>query len=193
MVKRDWTARCTIVAVLAAGAAAPAAGGERTSRCWKRGVTVLANQDARVYTAVDVNEEEVWGCFRRRGSRAMNLGSFGPTNGITDVQLAGRFAGFVIHGAGCSRGTCMGDQVALADLRKGTQRWFPGRAFVLTNRGSLALLRDEPDGRIAVIAIDRGGTRTLDAGAIDPGSLARGGRRVYWLNAGEPRTALLDE
>ncbi|HEV3000785.1 MAG TPA: hypothetical protein VGW75_08625 [Solirubrobacteraceae bacterium] len=72
-------------------------------------------------------------------------------------------------------------------------RTWPGRAFVLSPRAELVLVRDDPAGA-AVVFVDAAtgtGERTLDTGAIDPGSLARRGSRIYWMNAGEPRTALL--
>ncbi|HEV3000784.1 MAG TPA: hypothetical protein VGW75_08620 [Solirubrobacteraceae bacterium] len=175
----------------------------RRSECWTRGTTVVATREARIYTAFDGGELWAWGCLRRRGARAVPLDAVSRTNGASDFRLAGTFAGYVGRGGGCARGECTGDEVEVVDLRQRprripggvetTARSWLGRAFVLTPRAEVVLVRDDPAGAAVVVAHAVTGRveRTLDTGAIDPGSLALSGSRVYWMNAGEPRTALL--
>lgn len=66
----------------------------------------------------------------------------------------------------------------------------------LTSQGALAWIASGAPNRddyFYVQKADGAGRAVLDEGpAIDPRSLAISGRRIYWTNAGEPRTAVLD-
>jgi hypothetical protein len=66
----------------------------------------------------------------------------------------------------------------------------------LTGDGGLAWIvsgRPDRDDYFYVQKNDGGGRAVLDEGTtIDPSSLALSGRRIYWMNAGVPRSATLD-
>lgn len=91
-------------------------------------------------------------------------------------------------------GTC-GGFVWLLDVRRNRRRVVamldptqPATDLVLTQNLAVAWIRPGGGGH-EVVKSDSAGLATLDAGAgVEPGSLATVSRRLYWTNAGQPRS-----
>jgi hypothetical protein len=179
----------------------PAPRSIRSRDCAARGQTVVANRFVRVFR---INHPVVGSrvyhvCdLRRHRSRLLDRDDDG--DGLQRVALAGRRVAYEYavcddpESGGCEHGMYRSDirrrrpalvtRVA-ADADMATD-------LVITRTGAMAWI-------VGVLATGRqlvadgAGVRTLETGdALEAGSLAVAGRRVYWTSGGEARSALLD-
>lgn len=181
------TALVTLLSVTSAASASS------SSRCRTEGGTVAANAYVRVY-AHGSHGLDLWTCaYASRTWRPIGLGQRGSVKsrrGIVDVKVAGRFVGLRVLDSGCSRGECAGPLVEVYDpLNKRQSPDVPGDSYVLRSDGAFAAAT-----ATGVVFRDRRGTTAAATGpGIDPGTLALGGRDVYWMQDGAPRTAVLQD
>lgn len=201
---RGFLAALAVIALLAAPSAADA------KRCSKHGAhTILRTKTVRVFSVTARDETaRYYGCLYRRG-RVVYLGKVpveGP-DGIYEILAAGRFLAFQIYEELGSHLTFT--TLYRADLRDGRVRTLEGFGVnpfggtwvvdvVLARTGATAWIRGENDGGAdnvnSVRKYDAAGPGVLDPGpGVELGSLAitASGSRVYWTNAGEPRSAPL--
>ena len=117
---------------------------------------------------------------------AINAGHVAYVASIADV-VCGKYAP--------PEQSCSSSEIDAFDLSSGRRRlqvYGDAQALVLTDDGWVAWLSapDKAGGR-ELWARDSAGERRLDAGAIDPSSLAAGATKVFWTNAGAPASATL--
>ena len=196
------TAAAGIAAALAIAPAAPADAASKRRTCAAKGSkTVVSNKHVRVY-------KRGWppyhACWRRTGRRRQlwtyDYDSVGP------FRLRGEYVAYIGIGPPA---TATGDDIWVVNVRTGKERVLEFAAsrggesyewiwdFVLGRSGAVAWIHERSafDGESwSVQKWSRSGRLTLDPGpAVERGSLALtpSGRRVYWINAGEPRSARL--
>ena len=202
------------VALPLAGATTPAAAGSSPSRCASAGSkTVAVTTQARVYSKRGV----IYGCAYRSG-KALRLGrdvsrrcpALEGCQGLTRVAVSGRR---VAYDSFASDRDGARTAIIVVDLlrRRPAVRWVspeptpqqPVRTKVsdlaVTGTGRLAWIatstnRGGEPGTLSEVYLDRGtGETVVDSGpAIEAGSLAVASNlRVFWINAGQPKTATL--
>jgi hypothetical protein len=215
------TRRMLIAALLLVPAPlALAASGDRPSpypidRCAANGGrTLLASRTVRLYVVTTkLGNRYLRSCWIPTG-RTSDLGA---RRTEVELRIAGRYMAYASYDFDRKQPTEPGVwlSVAVRDVKRDrcirgmqanppdndmTVRYddaHPGVTDLeLTSQGALAWIvsgRPNRDDYFYVQKADESGRAVLDEGtAIDPGSLAISGRRIYWLNGGAPRTALLD-
>ena len=191
-------ATCLLLALAASGAQAKPPTTKAAKRCATRGTTVAANPRARVYR-VFTGDSEFYACFTRTGRTRHLAGSGGGAAHYTGgfFRLIGPRVGYVQQF--CLDVDCTFEARTI-DLARGRtihrRTRVDGLAvgFEISRSGSFAFVSQPayPSASYTIEDTDAAGTRTLDSGPeIDPHSLAAGGGRVYWMHAGEPRSAEL--
>jgi hypothetical protein len=159
--------------------------------------------DARARVFYSPRKDAYFGCLRRTGRRREI-----PYQGVDDIYITALTSPFVVYDAPNEGSAAYVVDVYRFDLRTGRDRKvtsfgeFAGQGsrlheLLLTRAGTVVWARErfgsEQDGRL-VEKFGDGRESTLDPGpTVDAGSLALSisGRRVYWTNAGEPRSARL--
>jgi hypothetical protein len=185
----------------------PAAAGTSDDRCSRKGSrTIQATEAARVY----LEKGRFFGCLNRTGKRVL-LGADGRRcrdfcSGVTSVLLTGRFVAVVRI---TSSRSSIATSVALADLRTRRSRelWFSGspeaqtyarvESLTANSAGTVAWISSaETPGaggqaKTFEVHLSTGGSdRVLESGtAIEPDSLALGGRHLFWFSNGQVQTA----
>jgi len=118
---------------------------------------------------------------------------------LTHVRFNGRYVAFdvTVGDETCFKydpgPQCSSENLRSYNVRSGHRRagvHAASDALALTTNGWIAWVPPGAAPR-SVVAADAAGSRQLDTGAIDPGSLRATGRTVRWTNAGQPRSALL--
>jgi hypothetical protein len=166
---------------------------------------VRADAGGRVFKLTDkLGDETYYACSYRVGKRW----DISDTYDISRVRLASPYVAFVRWDVGSRISEY---DLYVVDLRTGTERHAAEfrsepfsvssdriRQFVLSRRGRVAWIRETSGETVAtsrrVEAFGPSGATTLDPGpGVDAGSLAltSAGRRLYWTNAGEPRSTQL--
>jgi hypothetical protein len=191
----------------------------RIDRCaGNGGRTLVANRWVRVYVKRDRLDNEYLRYCRVRTGSTVTLEASGPpvTELIPHYRIAGRHLGYAGINFDRKEPTAPGVDliVAVRDVRKtycviGFRAQPPNSGFFryddrdpgvtdleLSSEGGIAWIVSGPPNRddyFYVQKADAGGQDVLDEGpAIDTRSLAISGRRLFWLNGGVPRTALLE-
>lgn len=194
----------------AGGGSAVAARTARRATCARaHSQTLASSAAARVFLVYGRDDDlygppaTVFGCLRRH-PRPVVLQRFaaGDAPTVTGRRLAGRYAALAetVVSVACSK--YMGDapecttfRFASWDLTTGRVRATgraPVAAFVLSSHGWLAWTTPpDPLGLTDVVAVTATGTRTLDRGAVDAGSLRLAGSLLSWTRAGAPQSATL--
>lgn len=155
--------------------------------CESRGNTVLANRVARVYT-IGLGAPEVHACvLGHRARRHMSIAAVRKSD-VPRFQLAGRYVGWAF-------GTLRdGDLIEVQNAGDARDRHvYRGVAFALRSDGAVGLIRWLPGPTTdtvtpQVLVADRRHEVVLDQGDIDVRSLVLRGSRLYWMNAGQPKT-----
>jgi hypothetical protein len=198
-----------LAAVLAAVPPTPAAA---RRDCATAGVTIAANARARVFQRTDKEGLRVsYACLLPRG-RVYRLSRHDDVNAsetLGRLTLAGRHVGFARSGCDGPFGEYCATQVKVRDLRTGKVVRAAKAYEALSYSFEVSDLALAPNGDVAWISFSEDpdyptdvrevraatsarGSVLLDSGAdVGPRSLAMAGRRVYWIRAGEPRSALL--
>jgi hypothetical protein len=176
------------------------AGAAARPGCEKHGVTLIANEQVRVYRVGGLLDHTVYACLLRSEKRrrlGQHEGTFG---GVEDVIASGRFVAYDI--LECSRETCRG-HVRVMNVRSGqVRRSFvipenerPHRLtdIVLKRNGAAAWIRSYPPGEWEVRKLDADGEVVLDRGSeVQPGSLALSrSSALYWSSGTQIRSATL--
>jgi hypothetical protein len=181
----------------------------------------MADSQAEVYETIATvkQEREIFGCVYSRGRRIL-LGeppAFSSSGGagIDNIALAGPYVAYEHAVADplkaawtvVVRNLLSGRVVREAPVGGLTTHHGPTTKVVVTGHGAVVWIvetRSAPipgvgnDGKLlrefAVEAADESGVRLLAASsqAIDPSSLALSGSTVYWTEAGQPHSAVLD-
>ena len=201
------TAAAALLVALAVLAAAPGTDAAHRAACARAGShTVAKNPYVRVFETGDRDRGALHGCLRSRDRRIRLADSFDDgyveSRGYASVRLARRYVAWagwsedISCKADCPPGYDSQDSwIAVRNLATGRRRSIETEALpaalVLTRTGAVAWARTAVGGQTELWADDADGTRMLDRGDIDPGSLARGGLSVSWTNAGERRSATL--
>jgi hypothetical protein len=190
------------LALVPAGTASAAAAKKRCSA--KAAKTVLKTKAVRVFTtpggASDETTGRLFGCMYSNGKRVLldesSDDEFTSSESFEKVRLNGRFLAWEHTSEDFScKAACPPDykpvvvDVLARDLRTKKSRAFPGavkdQSLVVGSKGTPAWLQDAAGGAVEVHA----GSSSLDTGAID--SLALDGTTLSWLNAGQPKSAVL--
>lgn len=178
-----------------------AQGGDARAKpdCLRSGRTVAANSSVRIFYRGDTTSHLLYECWvaRRKVREIGETFGDGPDGyGIDDVSVRGRFVAFSRFSY--DRHGTYSSGAEVRDARSGrtvtVEPTSDGRAVtevVATTRGAAAYI-EVVDKATRVIAI-AGRTRTVldEAPGIERGSLAVAGSRVYWIRAGEPRSATI--
>jgi hypothetical protein len=178
----------------------PASADAAAPRCdQQNGTTLIADGHRRVYYRVRDNFSDpdrsivrIFAC--RRGSTASRrleryVNTLDGIIRLESAKLSGRW--FLLE-VDEETGTSSGHGLRLFNLRTGKQRattYLDGSSdltYALTDRGAFAVI----DEIVGLVAFDDSGEKML-AEPGKPASLAASGDRVYWMEAGEPRTAVL--
>jgi hypothetical protein len=199
----------TLAALVAlAGGVDVASAAKHRKPCARKGsTTVVATRQVRVYEVPNrEGGDHLYGCLRSSGLRRLledSYDDFYVTSGKYDhVRVAGRFVAWQFTATDIScKAACPPDYdptvtgLFVRDLRARRNVTVDGEVaahgrLVLTAHGALAWTEDSTLG-VAVQAFDGSGKRTLDDGAVAPGSLRLAGSTASWTNGGEQRTATL--
>jgi hypothetical protein len=198
-----------LVAITAVLLPALPAEAKRHSCAAKHSKTAVRDRRVRIFYSDRGGLPEYRACFYRDGRRRRF--TTGNEDGLGEIRLRTPYVAWVELGSGS--GTTF-ETLYSGNLRTGRSRELASfyapqgpygrdlRGLVLSETGSVAWISDSyglgPDNQqhhdVAVLKRDADGRGTLDPGpTVDPDSLAlsRSGRRVYWTNAGEPRSARL--
>ena len=194
--------------VIATVALVPTADAGTRKPCQRKGSTTVAStKHVRVFKVPGSNGgDKLYGCLRSNGRQQLLAESYDDgyvTSGsFAKVKVAGRFVAWQFTAIDNScKAACPPDynptmvHLSVRDLRKRKTVHVDGEVvkdgrLVLTTGGALAWTQGSSQG-VAVRAFDASGARTLDDGAIAPGSLRLQGSTVSWTNAGEQRSATL--
>ncbi len=167
-------------------------------KCLTSGTTIDASNQVRLFQVGEDGDHELYAC-RLRGRRVRPLGYFVEARqGPDQATLAGRLVAFDY--LTCSRDqlvSCSGT-VSVFDVGKRRERLartVPGRvkSLVLTPSGVVAWIRTAPDSTAVSVLLKDGEHILATGNDIDPSSLARAGSRLYWLQAGTPRSVTFNE
>ena len=201
----------TLVVVGAIAASPQVAAAETRRACEPRGSeVVLENTEARIYFVHKGTAYRAYACSnRRRNPRHHLLARWrgcectAPEDFEPQVWLAGEVVAWNQvycdpNGESCTGYTTSMRVTSGRPLR--TADTGPIMELALKPNGSFAYLRfvrndlsTPADDVFEVHKTDEQGAALLDAGrGIDMGSLAQAGSRLYWLNDGQPRTAILN-
>lgn len=178
-----------------AGPAAPA-GAARTTCLKRSGTTLLSNAQVRVYetepdSSEDGTQTRLWACRVGSTRRESLIDAFyNPLAGeqsYSSVRLAGVRVAFVVSLTSPDEQVTTHD-VLRVDMGSGrVDRTTVTRPVGLVTSGAGGVAWIESG---AVRSLGRSGTRTLDAGPVEAGSLKRAGRStVSWVRGGQRRTA----
>jgi hypothetical protein len=198
-------ASAVAVSLLVVAPATPAAKRARCRPTHSR--TLVKNSRARVYDRKDRRGLFVaYACVYRSGKR-YRLSDHDDANGeeTDDVPtLSGPYLAYSVNDCPGTGDECYADMRVL-DLRNGKRRR-PVNAFgaesddtfvtdiVLDTRGDVGWIAESDNPRLLTevrVATSRG-VRTVDSARdIARHSLARAGRRIYWMRGGRPKTAKL--
>lgn len=174
-------------------------------RCFPRGSTATAaTRHVRIYEVADENQDDIliYACVLRSGRRVLLSTAF-MTSGIVDQpRINGYRVAFELSDCPSGASQC-GSTVETLDLRTGQRRasGFPN-SFVseleLAASGSVAWIESRaptfPTYQASYRVLTRVGDREaeLDSGGDIQSLALGGGARVYWTNAGVPRSAALE-
>lgn len=205
---RGWRPSRTFAlgaAALAVGVTAlPPAEGRSTKRACdvRRGTTLAANEQVRLYRVGSQDQFRAYGCFYRT-RRTISLGgqvaSEPPHEASAfDFVLSGRFV--AVDETECEPAGCSGS-IAITDLKSGRVRRSASveggaggnaQRMVVKPNGSVAWTRPF-NGELEVVKLDAGGETVVDRGdGVDVESLALAGSILYWTNGGVPRSTTLN-
>lgn len=188
-------------------AAGPADAAKRKAKpsCAKKGSkTVVRSRDARVYTAPGVRSEGstgtgLVGCLTANGKKTVlalkDTGESDVPGAFANVRLAGRYVAFSTQTTDTScKADCPPDfnpttySVRTYDLRRGRRARLvntgPVSAVAVTQKGGVAWVQGSQ-----LVAVDAGGQRVLDTGAIS--ALSAEISIVSWMRDGVERFARL--
>jgi hypothetical protein len=172
-----------LLAVAALTVAAPAA--QAASCRIPSGRVIATGEVAKLIAVPTPGGSALFACIRRSGRKVALDGSY------SDARVAGRWVAWQRAGRGGKW------RIAVHDLRTGKERLVIGhvaeRSLKLTARGSIAWAQEQdgsPATPLYANEVDDGG-RLLDSGEVDAASVDLAGRRLSWLSAGEPRSAIL--
>jgi hypothetical protein len=194
--RRRLVRAAVLVAALGLAAAAVGTAASPPPRCALRGSrTLYRDSHVRVYErrSSDGEVTSTFACLLAKNKRVRIADAHAPDELVTLEQLHVA-APFVAYDRRETNKELAADRVEVVDLRTGAKR---GRAatdrvtgVAVSHRGSLAWM-DAPDGyAVHVLAADAGQAAVLDGGPdVEGSSFASAGRHVYWLRAGQPRTA----
>jgi hypothetical protein len=203
-----WRLRLVLVigvAALTVNASEPciAKGGITKRACdARRGTTLAANEQVRVYRVGSSRQFTAKGCYYRT-RRAFHLGGRTASEppheaNAFDFVLSGRFV--AVDEIECEPVGCSGG-IAVTDVKTGRVRRSASVAggtggnaqrIVLKRNGSVAWTRPF-NGTFEVVRLDGDGEAVVDRGAgVDVQSLALASGTLYWMNAGVPRSATLN-
>jgi hypothetical protein len=162
-----------------------APGAEAASCRMPNGRVVATGAVAKLIAIPTPGGSALFACIRRSGRKVALDDSY------SDARVAGRWVAWQRPGrAGKWR-------IAVHDLRTGKERLVIGHvaehSLELTARGSIAWAQQQdgsPATPLYANEVEDGG-RLLDNGDVDAASVDLAGRRLSWLSAGEPRSALL--
>jgi hypothetical protein len=180
---------------------APAQGDSAKRGCdARRGATLAANEQVRVYRVGGRRQFAAYGCFQRTGKvvylGGQVVGEPPHESPAFDFLLSGRFV--AVDNVVCEPDACRGP-MTVHDLRTGAVRnsrrvdgaGGVSQSWVLKRNGAIAWTR-VLDGTFEVVKLDRDGEAVIDQGDdVDVQSLALAGSTLYWTKAGVPRTAQL--
>jgi hypothetical protein len=189
--------------VLAHGAGAAA---KKHGKCSMPGSkTLAADSRGRVFAKYNSDEEQyVYACLYRSGRR-FPIGQ-NPHDDFVSIDLLALASPFVAYGETWRSSHGSYESVERLDLRSGRIRLLAESSteggdggvdqLVATQRGAAAWLVyvEDASAVLRVEKLDAAGHAVLDPGpGVEAGSLAvtRSGRRVYWSNGGQPRSAAL--
>jgi hypothetical protein len=201
---RGWAPRVTwalAATTLCALLPATAHAGRSTPCDARRGTTLAASAQVRVYRVGSSRQFRAYGChYRTRrvtllGGQVASEPPHAPS--AFDFVLSGRFV--AVDGVECEPAGCTGG-IAVTDLRTGRAKHSASveggtggnaQRMVLKANGAVAWTRPF-NGSLEVVKLDADGEAVLDRGeAVDVQSLALGESTVYWMNAGVSRAAVL--
>jgi hypothetical protein len=182
-----------------------AATAKKNSKCTLRGSkTLAADARGRVFEKDHADGAYIYGCLYRTGRR-FAIGD-NPHDDFLSIDALALASPFVAYGETTASTIGTYEIVERLDLRNGrikdvtdSKREDPDPGIdqvVLTPRGAVAWIgygNDYTD-ILKVEKLDAAGHALLDPGpGVENGSLAvtRSGRRLYWSNGGEPRSAVL--
>lgn len=187
--------------VLGAGAPAASDAAKRGKCAMKGSKTIVRDSRARVFYVR--RSQTYYGCLYRTG-RKREL----PTYDYDAVDGFVLRSPYLAFEGGTTGGSMSTGDLWRMNLRTGkrqvvdtTGESFAGGSSVegvlLTRRGAMVWIRETwsyDERTVSVEKYDAAGEETLDPGpnvAVGSLALTPSGRRVYWMNAGEPRTAVL--
>lgn len=184
--------------MLTAATLAGSAASKQPSRACAGGVTLNSGPKVRVFKKRSGGQTVVYACAA--GSHhAMKLGEVDPYTpaGVDTFIVAGAMVGY--HRFVCDHGGLCQMSVIVINARTRTRVRASSSAegflssLVVAPNGSAAWVRASDLGAdLFVTKVDSGGEQVLDEGpSIDASSLALGGDHLYWLDAGQARTAKL--
>lgn len=173
--------------------------------CPTKHARVLASGVGGKLVATEADEGSVYGPTTtlhvcRPGGRRMRRETFseGVAVKVKLVSFTRRYVAYAVDltDVACTKydgsSVCFRSYVNAFDLRTGRRRASAAataQALVLASNGWIAWVPGESTA--PVLARVAGETRTLDAGPVDPSSLAVAGREVRWLRDGAPQSAEL--
>ncbi len=204
--RRSTTATCALLVLLSAFFVSEA-GAQRTKRpkCPILGSHVIAaDPQAEVYEANGRFEPEMFACAFANGhpytlGPKITSGTSSGGGGVEEIVLNGSIVAYeeiTIIYAGRSRWTVIVQNLKTGRVlhRTPTTGSFI-QNIVLKNDGSAAWIVDTSfqPAEVAIVALDRSGTRQLASGAdVSPSSLALAGSTLYWTQSGKPFSAALN-
>ncbi len=167
-------------------------------KCLTSGTTLDASSQVRLFRIGDDGDHRLYACLIQ-SRRVRALGDFVEArDGPDRATLAGRLV--ATDNLTCDRVqlvSCSGT-VSVFDVRKRRERFartVPGRvkSLVLTSTGVVAWIRTAPNSTAVSVLLDDGERVLATGNDIDASSLARAGSRLYWLQAGVPRSVTFQE
>ena len=199
--------RLAFALLLVVIAIAPAGAAAKKKSCAKAGDTVLRNSSARIY---DVGQK-VYACHLATRKRTFLTRYVSAADSPEDVRgfirgrLAGRFVAFG-DGFGCDRlGDCSAS-VRVVDTKTGggvhevavtIPAGTPNAGkipqlptlHVRTDGSTAFLMGPSSDDTWEVWRLNAAGPQRLDAGNVDPKSMAISANWIYWTRDGQPFSA----
>jgi hypothetical protein len=172
-----------LLAVAALTGGAPAA---KAASCRiPSGRVVTTGEVAKLVAVPTPRGSALFACIRRSGRKVALDDSY------SDARVTGRWVAWQRAGRGGRW------RIVVHDLRTGKERLVIGHvaahSLKLTARGSIAWAQEQdgsPATPLYANEIEDGG-RLLDSGDVEAASVDLAGRRLSWLSAGEPRSAIL--
>ncbi len=164
-------------------------------RCEQRGTTVERSKHVRVFATDRDGDQALYACWRPRGRPQLLAAWFSCGCSIGDAPAAsaelhaGRYVEVTVP-VNCGpfpAPGCGGATISLRDVKLRTEVVTEADVTDLVKLGRNRYAY--ADGRVVVVEGEA--QQVLDPGpAVEAGSLAAAGQRLYWLRGGAPFTAL---